>query len=78
MITDVKTLNRLVKEHKDLHTKIDNLLEFITSDDYLDLTCKEKFYLNVQLHIMKMYHKILVKRVELNNKLVEDAKDKED
>ena len=60
------TLNfhiRLADEKRDLDTKIDELTGFTFSDSCRQLPEDDKFLLSIQLDLMRIYSKILPKRL---------------
>lgn len=58
---------RMIEEVHDLGNKITNLAVFVKeSNDFKNLSFKNKVYMVMQKYHMKKYYKYLMKRIDLN------------
>jgi hypothetical protein len=58
---------RMLEELHDLSHKITKVVTFIKeSNEYKNLSFKNKFYMARQCYHMKKYHKYLMKRIDIN------------
>lgn len=55
---------RVITEQAELHTKVEKLSEFISTDVFSGLGHDEQQRLTEQLHHMKKYDEVLVRRIQ--------------
>jgi hypothetical protein len=59
-----EVFKRVCDEQQELSIRIDKLEKFIESDDFTNISTKQKFLLDIQLSAMKTYNQCLARIAE--------------